>query len=65
MSQVTKSSEEISAKVAEILANSANEPGIHEMMHLLKMTETVRQVEQAYSDMSIPPLITQTSNLNT
>lgn len=64
MSANTDTADIIAAKVAAILATSAHEPGIHEMNHLMKMTETARQYEQAYAGMEIPTFTTQTSHLH-
>ncbi len=59
-----ESPEEIALKVAAILAVSANEPGLNEIQKLIEMTESVRQVEQAYSDMIVPFFMAQTSHVH-
>lgn len=63
MSNDSQTAEMLAAKVAAILANSASEPGIEDMKRLIEVTESVRLVEQAYIDMTIPSFMTQTSNL--
>lgn len=56
-------SDTLAEKVAAILSVSSNEPGINELAQFNEINESMRQIDQAYLDMSIPMFTTQTSNL--
>jgi hypothetical protein len=54
-----------SAEVAAILAHSATQPGLNEVLALLRLTTDVQQVQEFYAQMAPVGVATQSSNLRT
>ena len=64
MSADSEQADSVAAKVAAILATSGREPGINEMIHLMKMTEAARQLGQVVLGEDQPLFTTQSSHLH-